>query len=375
MRPLCLALAFCACNPVDYGKPPDRDDTAEGDADTDSDTDTDTDTDGDQDHDGWTVEEGDCDDLDPYVHPGWDEDPDDGKDNDCDGRIDEEFDGIVAAFYDSDPVDPWSPDIVITDRLGRLIRTVPILDTEVFPGWLDHALDDGWVINDLASGTLSQVHEDGSVTLLAEFTEDDTEWGLYGIATHPDGYYLASTIDKLWRVDPDGSREVLASWNTDMSDPATFDLLPYTVAVDWKTGEVGLVCYYGGFATWSEADGLNIRRRPDIEAWDGVITYSGAHMDQGGWYSAKFDAKTGVQTIARYDLASDQWVDRVTWDQQWTPQVLGIDGESGDFYLTANGGWFYAIWYLGADDGYATDFYITDGTEQYRGFFGMALNL
>jgi hypothetical protein len=211
--------------------------------------------------------------------------------------------------------------------------------------------------------------------VLTEFTKKDTEWWLYGIATHPDGYYLASTIDHLWRIDPDGTRTELASWSTDLSDPAAFDMLPYTVAVDWKTGEVALICYYGGFALWSEEGGLDIRRRADVEAWDGAITYSGAHMDMGAWYSAKFDAYTGTQTIARFDLDSNEWVDRVAWEQEWTPNVLGIDGESGDFYLTANGGWYYAVWLLGPEDGFAADFYITDGTVPNRGFWGLALDL
>ena len=369
MRPLLLALLALVACPVDYDTPPDKDDTAEGDADADADTDADTDVD-DLDHDGWTTAEGDCDDTDPYVHPGWDEDPDDGKDNDCDGRVDEEFQGVTVSYTNDD----GAASIVQVDSIGRLIREVELQDAEIYPLWLDHAVDGGWVINNFAAATVERVAEDGTSTVLAEFTKDDTEWWLYGIAAHPDGYYLATTIDKLWRIDPDGTRTELATWSTNLHDPAKFDMLPYTVAVDWATGEVGLVCYYGGFALWSEEGGLDIRRRADIEAWDGAITYSGAHKDQGGWYSIKADVHEGTLTVARFDLDTDEWVDRVTWDEQWSPNVLAIDGESGDAYVTANGGWYYAVWRIDEEDGYAADLYMADGTVPNRGFWGLTID-
>jgi hypothetical protein len=371
MRPIVLSFALLpllACPPSypDYIPP-------EGDTDTDSDADSDTDSDSDTDledldHDGWTVEEGDCDDEDPYVHPGWEEDPDDGKDNDCDGRVDEEWSGVSVGYYNSD----GASSILDIDHLGRVEAEVELVDAEIFPLWLDLAVGGGWVINN-GYTSVERVDASGYSSVLYEFTEKDTEWALYGICTHPDGYYLASTIDALWRIDSDGSVRQLASWSTDMSDPASFDLLPYTVTVDWTTGEVGLVGYYGGFALWSEEGGLDIRRRPDIEAWDGVVTYSGAHKDMGAWYSIKMDAYEGLVTISRFDLGTDEWVDRVTWDEQWSPNVLGVDGDSGDFYVTANGGWYYAVWLVGAEDGYATDLYMTDGTVPDRGFWGLAM--
>ena len=43
----------------------------------------------DEDGDGFTVEDGDCDDTSPWINPARDEEPADGVDNDCDGRIDE----------------------------------------------------------------------------------------------------------------------------------------------------------------------------------------------------------------------------------------------------------------------------------------------
>ena len=92
-----------------------RDDTDYSDTDTDTDTDTDmdeeteTDTDlkgtdtgdpwwedparNDVDEDGYSVVEGDCNDMNPGIHPGIDKDTCNGVDNDCDGAIDEDVNG------------------------------------------------------------------------------------------------------------------------------------------------------------------------------------------------------------------------------------------------------------------------------------------
>lgn len=65
--------------------------------------------DGDADDDGWTVDEGDCDDADDATYPGAPEQAD-GMDNDCDGDVDEgvgDFDGDGHALpFDCDDNDP-----------------------------------------------------------------------------------------------------------------------------------------------------------------------------------------------------------------------------------------------------------------------------
>ncbi len=82
-----------------------------GDDDTGDDDTGDDDTGGtDDDGDGWTVEEGDCDDNDPAIHPGADEGCD-GIDTDCDGwpgelETDNDNDGTAECAGDCDDSDP-----------------------------------------------------------------------------------------------------------------------------------------------------------------------------------------------------------------------------------------------------------------------------
>lgn len=58
---------------------------------------------GDADGDGYSVDDGDCDDGDRTVYPGADDSTCDGEDNDCDDDVDEDFDRDSYEPNDDDP--------------------------------------------------------------------------------------------------------------------------------------------------------------------------------------------------------------------------------------------------------------------------------
>jgi len=95
------------CNPDCDDPGDDDDDDATGDDDTTGDDDDDT-TLVDEDGDGWTPQDGDCNDHDPDVHPGADE-VCDGVDTNCDGLDDSEDadnDGFTPCDGDCDDTQP-----------------------------------------------------------------------------------------------------------------------------------------------------------------------------------------------------------------------------------------------------------------------------
>ena len=85
---LALAVSGCLAPLVTW---PDEQDSDPPDSPTDSEPWEDPASD--EDGDGYTVDQGDCDDEDPAIHPGVDSDGCDGVDNDCDGQTDEDFEG------------------------------------------------------------------------------------------------------------------------------------------------------------------------------------------------------------------------------------------------------------------------------------------
>lgn len=360
-----LTFLLLACtDPPTYKPVTDTADTAE---DTGTNVDTapeDTaDTDGDLDNDGFTPEEGDCDDDNIRVSPVREEDDDDGVDNDCDGHVDEAFAGVFVAY--ANQAGPSS--IVTIDRIGRLQDTVT-LDGECLPLWLD-VLGDGWVVN-CGQQQIQVVDADGAMTLAADFTE--TDYGGWGMATGPDGSIYASTFDSLQRIGPDGTLEELARWTVDFMDPTAHEFAAAALDVDWATGKVGLYDYFGGFATWSGADGFIVHKKGDLEA-PTLVTFNGSREDGGDWVTIGQDATTGQTGVYAWDGAD--WVLREAWaDEDFQPFMLAIDGESGDAYVTANGGWYYTVWRIVDGSGYAADLYMTDGTVPNRAFYGIAID-
>lgn len=381
MRPiLTVPLALLLGCEQKLGFQPHGDDSAVDTQDTsphDTNIDDTADTDGDLDDDGYTVEEGDCDDTSVYASPARPEDDNDGIDNDCDGRVDESWSGVDVAYGNDD----GESSIFNLDTIGRVQDEVD-LDNDCYPLWLDHADGplsdgtDGWVINN-GYATVATVTRDGSCTDLFDFSEDSDAYpyGVYGIATGLDGTVYATTLDALQAIAPDGTVTEVASWSCDFYSAADHEIAVYSLAVDPATGQVGLFGYYGGFATYNPADGtFALLATEDLEN-PAVSTYSGAHADGGGWYSPGVDVATGSYYIYTFNLQDSTWKQKESWaDEDWTPFMLAIDGDTGDYYVTANAGWFYTVWRVVAGNGYAADLYTTDGTVPHRGFYGIVSN-
>lgn len=366
MRTLAL-LFLAACTQKDQGFRPPGSDSGGDDTGYTRDTSVDTDdTDGDLDDDGFTPEEGDCDDNDVFVSPARPEDDDDGKDNDCDGRIDEVFRGVTVAYYNAD----GPSELLTIDSFGRLDDQLP-LSADCAPVWLDRR-GEGWVANN-GYAYVTTIDAAGTCADVGDFSDPEVfEYGVYGVAADPAGTVYATTLDKLYTVGDDGTLTEVASWGMDLFGGPEHELAAYSLATDPRDGTVGLFGYFGGFATYHPATGFELHVAEDLAA-PAVYTFGGAHRDGGGWYAPGIDAGTGAYGI--YELVEGDppaWALAEGWeDEDWSPFMLAIDGDSGDFYVTANAGWYYLVWRIVAGSGYAADLYASDGTEPYRAFYGI----
>jgi hypothetical protein len=155
---------------------------------------------GDADGDGWTAAEGDCDDGEPSVNPGWSSDPCDGLDNDCDGAVDEDAAG-----------DEWEPDDSQGTQLG--------------------SMDDGGSL--LLFPTLHSA--DDVDRFRVRLDDSDFSWfSLEAWVYPPTGVDVA--VEILWVADPDG---------VDQGSVASVD----------ATGEGGIECADWGGDAWLDDGG------------------------------------------------------------------------------------------------------------------------
>lgn len=307
----------------------------------------------DDDGDGWTVEEGDCDDADIYANPAWDEDTSDDKDNDCDGRIDEVWTGLAVVYADT----AGGGSLLQIDTLGNLADEVEI-DADCTPLTIDEGLDGGFIIYNYYSGTVATLDEDGGCTDLADFSE--AEIPLSDAAAHPDGYTVAATGDALYAISADGGTTELASWSADYTDAASFERYVYAIAVDRVDGTVGLFDYFGGFATWSPADGLTDHLAADLENVE-LALLSGTARDGGGFTALAQDAATGAYGIQDFEQDTNTWTLLATWeDTTRTPSAITTEGGTQDTYAISNAGQRGRVWRVRREDGSQATLYETD---------------
>jgi hypothetical protein len=306
----------------------------------------------DADDDGWTVEEGDCDDGDIMVNPARDEDPSDGKDNDCDGRVDELFSGVAMVMLAEDGS---ASSIETVDALGRRTSTVALDDPALVPFFFSQGIGgEGWAIVDLAGLSLVEVDADGNTAKLAEWPE--AEFGVvYGLATHPDGYYLVTLGNELLRVDGDGTTTSLATWDGEA------EMFSLDVAVNVETGAIGVFGIYGGFGILDDDGTWTMMAVGNFEAPE-YIMYSGVHRDNGGWYGGGQDIDGWGIFKWSDELAT--WSRKATWTQDWSPHFMTMDGDSGDIYMTTEGGQYPYVWRILADGTEAGTYYPEPGTHQ-----------
>ena len=328
----------------------------------------------DVDGDGVTVEDGDCDDEDPWTNPLRDEEGSDGIDNDCDGMIDELWDGLTVVRQ--------SPNgdhaLAHIDVIGN-ITSETYLSEECMPAYLAHA-PQGWVAS--AGGTILgappmqvvEIDESGTCSVLADFSEDEDNPVVRSVVYHPDGYYLASRIGALIRIDLDGTITELASWGFDPNDLETFEMHVWTIALHPITYEVGLFDLFGGFATYNADIGVMQHKKANLEEWDALYAYSGTVLTNDGWVSLVFDGNTGETSIRGFNEEIMDWDLRVQWVRsEIFPLDISVNRDVNDFYITANAATYHTVWRVREVDEFIDDLYKSPSMPNYT-FQGLVDN-
>jgi hypothetical protein len=133
------------------------------------------------------------------------------------------------------------------------------------------------------------------------------------------------------------------------------------VAVDVETGAIAVFGIYGGFGVLDANGTWTLEKMGNFEKPE-FLMYSGVHKDNGGWYAGGWDlAGFG---IFRWSNEQATWVRKADWTQDWLPHFMTIDGDSGDFYVTTEGGQYPYVWRVLADGTEAGTFYPDPGTHQ-----------
>lgn len=342
----------------------------------------------DQDGDGFTVENGDCDDNDPWTNPARDEENNDNIDNDCDGRTDEKWSGVTVSLRNSGR----ASSLVVFNQIGNVEDQIT-LNNDCVPTYLDSFqqkitnstfTDTGWVISH-ANSALATVSATGDCSVIADFSEEEENTELLGVIAHPDGYYLASRGNALVKISNDGTVDTLAEWDANIVDDAgeanpAYQIYVWSIARDIRTDTIALFGLFGGFATWDATNGFVQHRQVDANTWDGRYAYAGAYKDGGGWYTLLYNSDNGEISVARFNATEANWVNRVVWTDQdhgaqefAFPQGITVNGDMGDYYITADVASFSMVYRIREADQFIDDFYFS-GAQYDWTFMGIVSN-
>ena len=334
----------------------------------------------DEDGDGFTVEDGDCDDTSPWINPARDEEPADGVDNDCDGRIDEKWSGVTISLAKQGS----ASSLLKLNQLGNIEAEIT-LNNECVPTYLDNNdVAGGYVISNGNVG-VATVSETGICDVLVDYSEDEENTNVYGVLSLPSGEILASRGNELIKIGVDRTVESVVKWDanpvTEAGEPnPEYALFAWSIARDLLTNEIGIFGLYGGFATWHIDTGLVLHRTVDPEAWDGRYAYAGTARDGGGWYTLLYSEDSGEISVANFDSDVQNWNTRIVWTaadqsaQQFAfPQGITVNGDNGDYYVTADVASYSSVFRIREADQFIDDLY-RSGSENTWTFFGLVSN-
>jgi hypothetical protein len=124
----------------------------------------------DADEDGWTVDEGDCDDDDRQIHPELSDEACDGADQDCDGRSDEDF--ALDVYEPNDTQLEWTDLGDLKDEIVVEGYLFPTADADGFYAWVT---DYTWTSFSFA-GTVTPPADVDLMVQVWRYGESDSDW-------------------------------------------------------------------------------------------------------------------------------------------------------------------------------------------------------
>jgi uncharacterized protein (TIGR02145 family) len=262
----------------------------------------------DNDNDGYTGNQGDCDDYDAQVNPGATE-IEDGIDNDCDGQIDEGFSnlpnnlGLVGSAVNNWGISgPDTPLIYLGN--GQYETYVTFIDGELrFRE--NNVWDNSWGDTG-ADGTLDQAWDNIAVVA-----------GVYLVTVN--WFDLTYTLQPIDTTLTDGENN-------------SYTTLPYGTQI-WSTTNAEMVTY---------RDGTTIPQVTDATEWDNLITGAWAYYNNDptkhrlyNWYAVAGIHDTDPNTPNKV-FAPEGW--HVPTDAEWTTleEYLIASGYNYDGTTTEN---------------------------------------